>query len=278
MSTQTTAPLLSIEGLSVTMPTPAGLTELVRDTDIVIGDGEIVGLAGESGSGKTMTASAVMGILPPGARATGRIMFEGRNLLELRRKELDAVRGNRIAIVFQDPTAALHPLLRIGTQITEHLIAHTGVSKKQADARAVELLELVRITDPKSAVKAYPHQFSGGMRQRAAIAIALACEPRVLIADEPTTALDVTVQAGILRLFDRLARETGVSMLFITHDLGVMSSIADRTYVFKDGSVVESGVTSLILNDPQHEYTRALIDARAQSLAPKAGEQAGGAR
>ncbi|MDN4614586.1 ABC transporter ATP-binding protein [Leifsonia sp. F6_8S_P_1B] len=262
-----TAPLLTIEGLTVTMPTPSGDTELVHDTDIAIGDGEIVGLAGESGSGKTMTASAIMGILPAGARATGRIMFEGRNLLDLRRSELDTVRGNRIAIVFQDPTAALHPLLTIGTQITEHLIHHTGVSKKVAKARAVELLDLVRITDPHTAVKAFPHQFSGGMRQRAAIAIALACEPRLLIADEPTTALDVTVQAGILRLFDRLSRETGVSMLFITHDLGVMSAIADRTYVFKDGTVVESGVTTQILNAPEHEYTKALIASRAQSLA-----------
>ncbi|MBN9630770.1 MAG: ABC transporter ATP-binding protein [Actinobacteria bacterium] len=249
------------------MPTAHGATRLVHDTTIEIGEGEIVGLAGESGSGKTMTASAVLGILPPGARPRGRIEFEGRDLLQLRPRELDAVRGNRIAMVFQDPSAALHPLLRIGTQITEHLIHHTGVSKKQADARAIELLDQVRITDPHTAVRAYPHQFSGGMRQRAAIAIALACSPRLLIADEPTTALDVTVQAGILRLFDRLCRETGVSMLFITHDLGVMSAIADRTYVFKDGTVVEHGITTEILNRPHHEYTRALIASRAQSLA-----------
>ncbi|GLU88792.1 ABC transporter ATP-binding protein [Agromyces sp. NBRC 114283] len=266
-------PLLSIEGLSVTMPTPSGPVELVHRTDIEIGEGEIVGLAGESGSGKTMTASAIMGILPPGARAGGRIMFEGRDLLSLSRAELDTVRGNRIAIVFQDPSAALHPLLTIGTQLTEHLVHHKGVTKKQANARAVELLDLVRIRDPHHAVKAFPHQFSGGMRQRAAIAIALACEPRLLIADEPTTALDVTVQAGILRLFDRLARETGVSMLFITHDLGVMNSIADRTYVFKDGTVVESGVTTTILNEPSHEYTKALIASRAQSLAEERVQQ-----
>ncbi|WP_223692937.1 ABC transporter ATP-binding protein [Leifsonia poae] len=267
MTTAARTPLLTIEGLEVVMPTPFGATTLVHDTTIEIGEGEIVGLAGESGSGKTMTASAVLGILPQGARARGRIGFEGRNLLDLSSRQLDSVRGNRIAMIFQDPSAALHPLLRIGTQITEHLIHHKGISKKQAAARAIELLDHVRITEPHKAVRAYPHQFSGGMRQRAAIAIALACEPRLLIADEPTTALDVTVQAGILRLFDRLSRETGVSMLFITHDLGVMSSIADRTYIFKDGTVVEEGVTTEILNHPSHEYTKALIASRAQSLA-----------
>jgi ABC-type dipeptide/oligopeptide/nickel transport system ATPase component len=271
------ATLLSIEDLSVVMPTPDGEIELVHDTSIRIGQGEVVGLAGESGSGKSMTASAVMGILPEGATASGRVLFEGRDLLPLSTRELNEVRGNRISIVFQDPTAALHPLLRIGTQITEHLIHHTGVSQKQAQARAIELLDLVRIRDPHQAITAYPHQFSGGMRQRAAIAIALACEPRLLIADEPTTALDVTVQAGILRLFDRLARETGVSMLFITHDLGVMSAIADRTYIFKDGTVVEHGPTNVILNTPSHDYTRALIASRAQSLAAQRTHR-GGAR
>lgn len=273
MSATTAAePLLAIRGLSVTMATPSGAKELVRSTDIEIGDGEIVGLAGESGSGKTMTASAILGILPPGARAAGDIRFEGRNLLDLSQRELNTVRGARIAMVFQDPTAALHPLLTIGTQLTEHMIHHLGISKREAKARAVELLDLVRIRDPHTAVKAFPHQFSGGMRQRAAIAIALACEPRLLIADEPTTALDVTVQAGILRLFDRLARETGVAMLFITHDLGVMNAIADRTYVFKDGTVVESGVTTTLLTNPQHDYTRALIESRAQSLVSERAE------
>jgi len=262
-----TQPLLSIEGLTVTLPAPEGRSTVVHDTDIYINDGEIVGLAGESGSGKTMTASAIMGILPPGAQTEGRIMFGGQNLLSLKRAQLDTIRGNQIAIVFQDPFAALHPLLRIGTQITEHLIYHKHVSKKQAQARAVELLEQVRIKDPVTALRAYPHQFSGGMQQRAAIAIALACEPKLLIADEPTTALDVTVQAGILRLLDRLARETGVSVLFITHDLGVMNSIADRTYIFREGTVVESGVTTQILTHPQHEYTKTLIAARAQTLA-----------
>lgn len=259
--------LMSIDALTVSLPTPSGYVDVVRQATLQVGDGEIVGLAGESGSGKTMTSSAILGILPGGARTSGAVTFEGRNLLTIPERDLASVRGNRIAMIFQDPSAALHPLLTIGTQITEHMRHHLGVSKKTAVDRAVELLDQVRIAEPRKALRSYPHQFSGGMRQRAAIAIALACEPRLLIADEPTTALDVTVQAGILELFDRLRDETGVSVLFITHDLGVLSTIADRTYVFKDGSVVESGDTEDVLLRPEQEYTRALIASRAQSLA-----------
>ncbi|WP_085370535.1 ABC transporter ATP-binding protein [Leifsonia sp. NCR5] len=260
-------PLLTVDDLTVSLPTASGYVGVVRGASLTVGEGEIVGLAGESGSGKTMTSSAILGILPKGARTSGTVAFEGRNLLTLPERELSQVRGNRIAMVFQDPSAALHPLLTIGTQITEHMRHHLGVSKSVAVERAVELLDQVRIAEPRKALRSYPHQFSGGMRQRAAIAIALACEPRLLIADEPTTALDVTVQAGILQLFDRLRDETGVSVLFITHDLGVLSTIADRTYVFKDGTVVESGDTEDVLLRPTHEYTRALIASRAQSLA-----------
>jgi ABC-type microcin C transport system duplicated ATPase subunit YejF len=269
--------MLDIRDLRVTLPTPSGIAEIVRSADLQVGVGEIVGLAGESGSGKTMTASAVLGLLPKGAQATGQIEFGGRNLLALTEPEMNAVRGKDIAMVFQDPGASLHPLLRVGTQITEHLRFHLGLGRADAKKRAVELMHQVRIPNPESALSAYPHQFSGGQRQRVAIAIALACDPKLIIADEPTTALDVTVQAGILRLFDRLSREMGLSILFITHDLGVLSSITDRSYIFRDGAVVESGVTVDVLNHPTHEYTRALIGARTHSLAERAasGEEEG---
>jgi ABC-type dipeptide/oligopeptide/nickel transport system ATPase component len=259
-------PILRIENLGIELPGDDGFVPVVQGVSLDIAPGEVVGLAGESGSGKTMTASAVLGILPRGAKTSGSIDFGGRNLLTMTERELNQVRGAEIAMVFQDPSAALHPMLTIGRQLTEHMRVHLGLNKKQADERAVSLLEQVRIKDPRGAMKAYPHQFSGGMRQRAAIAIALACEPRIIIADEPTTALDVTVQAGILRLFDRLCRETGVAMLFITHDLGVLSAISDRCSVFQKGRVVEQGDTHVTLNQPTHPYTKSLIAARSEAL------------
>lgn len=258
--------LLEISNLKVTLPTPGGPAQVVRDATIHVGEGEIVGLAGESGSGKTMTSSAVLGLLPMGARTEGAIHFGGRDLLKLDEREMNAVRGKEIAMVFQDPGASLHPQLRVGLQITEHMRVHLGLSRVEAKNRAIELMREVRIPNPESAFTAYPHQFSGGQRQRVAIAIALACEPKLIIADEPTTALDVTVQAGILRIFDRLSRERGLSILFITHDLGVLSSVTDRSYIFQNGAVVESGVTSEVLNRPQHDYTKSLIAARSQTL------------
>ncbi|MEV8253378.1 ABC transporter ATP-binding protein [Rhodoglobus sp. NPDC076762] len=260
-------PILEVDALRVSLPNVEGFTDVVKEASLTVNEGEIVGLAGESGSGKTMTSSAILGILPKGARTSGTVTFEGRDLLGLPNAELAQIRGNRISMIFQDPSAALHPLLTIGTQITEHMRHHLGVSKREATERAVKLLEQVQIVEPRKALRSYPHQFSGGMRQRAAIAIALACEPRMLIADEPTTALDVTVQDGILQLFNRLCDETGVAVLFITHDLGVLSTIADRTYVFRDGAVVESGETDDVLLRPRHDYTQALIASRAQSLA-----------
>lgn len=262
-------PVLEIESLKVSLPHVEGFTDVVKDATLTVNEGEIVGLAGESGSGKTMTSSAILGILPKGARTSGSITFEGKNLLSLPNSEMADIRGNRISMVFQDPSAALHPLLTVGTQITEHMRHHLRLSNRDATERAVQLLDQVQIAEPRKALRSYPHQFSGGMRQRAAIAIALACEPRMLVADEPTTALDVTVQDGILQLFDRLCQETGVAVLFITHDLGVLSTIADRTYVFKDGTVVESGDTDDVLLRPMHAYTQSLIAARAQSLAQK---------
>jgi oligopeptide transport system ATP-binding protein len=255
------APLLDVRDLSVRLPSRRGDLVAVESVDFTVGHSEIVGIAGESGSGKTLSVLALLGLLPAGGITTGTAQFQGRDLLRLKRKELSSVRGKEIAVVFQDPMNSLHPMLSIGTQLTEHQLVHRSVTKKQARERALELLDVVRIPNPTDAVDRYPHHFSGGMRQRIAIAMALACEPRLLIADEPTTALDVTVQAGILRLIDRLRKEAELSVVLITHDLGVLSSIADRLYLFYAGRVVESGDTETLLAGPRHPYTRGLLDA-----------------
>jgi oligopeptide/dipeptide ABC transporter ATP-binding protein len=204
---------------------------------------------------------ALLGLLPSGSVVEGRASFGGKDLLRLRTRELRAVTGREIGMVFQDPMTSLHPMLSIGRQLTEHVRRHLGLDRDAAARRAKKLLEQVRIPDPTGALHAYPHQFSGGMRQRIAIAIALGCGPRLLIADEPTTALDVTVQAGILRLLDELRRERELSVILITHDLAVMSSIADHVSIFYAGRVVESGPRSEVLQHPRHPYTRALLDA-----------------
>jgi len=251
------APLLDIRDLRLEL----GGRALVDGVDIAVSSGEIVGLAGESGSGKTLTALTSLGFVPDGAGATGQVLFDGRDVLTLPARALRALRGDRVAVVFQDPMTSLHPMLTIERQLTEHQRVHRSVSRRQARARAIELLDRVRIPDPHLAVTSYPHRFSGGMRQRIAIASALACEPELLIADEVTTALDVTVQAGILRLLDGLRSELGMAMLFITHDLAVMNVISDRLYVMRSGQVVESGPTRDVLAEPQHEYTRTLVDA-----------------
>src|SRR5262245_64810016 len=223
--------------------------------------GEVFGVAGESGSGKTMSMLALVGVLPDGAAVDGRVHFEGLDLLGLSTSRRRELAGRDLAMVFQDPMTSLHPMLTVGRQLTEHVRLHLGFDRRAAERRALELLEEVRIPDGPEALRAYPHQFSGGMRQRIAIAIALACRPKLLIADEPTTALDVTVQAGILRLLDRLRREQNLSVILITHDLAVMSSLADRVSIFYAGRVVESGSREEVLQQPRHPYTRALLDA-----------------
>ncbi len=253
--------LLAVDGLTVSLPTRTGYHKAVDDLSFALGDGEIMGIAGESGSGKTMTALSLFGLLPPGARVTGSIRLGGRELTGLGPKQLRAIRGRQIAMVSQDPATSLHPILPIGTQLTEHMRYHLGVSKPEALERAAGLLETVRIPDPEQALRSYAGQFSGGMRQRIAIAVALAAEPRVLVADEPTTALDVTVQAGILRLLDRLCRERGMAVIVITHDLGVMSATAGRLYVMYAGRLAEAGPTAALLGRPRHPYTRGLLDA-----------------
>ena len=208
-----------------------------------------------------MSVLALLQLLPRGARTSGRATYRGRDLLTLSGRGLRQVRGRELAMVFQDPLTSLHPMMTIGRQLSEHVRYHEGLSKSAALARAEELLGEVRLPDPERALDAFPHQFSGGMRQRVAIASALATRPKLLIADEPTTALDVTVQAGILRLLDRLRREHGLSVILITHDLGVLSSIADHVSIFYAGRIVESGPTRELLGHPRHPYTRALLDA-----------------
>jgi oligopeptide transport system ATP-binding protein len=253
--------VLEVEGLRVRLPTPTGFATVVDGVDYRVEPAQVFGVAGESGSGKTMSMLALLGLLPPGAVVEGRASFGGKDLLSLRGRELRAISGRDIGMVFQDPMTSLHPMLSVGRQLTEHVRRHLGLGQRAATQRASSLLEQVRIPDPGSALHAYPHQFSGGMRQRIAIAIALACGPRLLIADEPTTALDVTVQAGILRLLDSLRREYELSVVLITHDLAVMSSIADRVSIFYAGRVVESGARGDVLRKPRHPYTRALLDA-----------------
>ena len=253
--------LLQVEGLSVALPTRSGYHKAVDDLSFAVDAGEIMGIAGESGSGKTMTALALFGLLPAGARVTGSIRLDGHELTALSGKQLRDVRGRQLAMVSQDPATALHPILPVGTQLTEHMRHHLGIDKAEARLRAAALLETVRIPDPERALRAYPGQFSGGMRQRIAIAVALAAEPRLLVADEPTTALDVTVQAGILRLLDRLCRERGMAVIVITHDLGVMSATAGRLAVMYAGRLAEAGPTSGLLTRPRHPYTRGLLDA-----------------
>jgi len=256
--------LLRVEDLTVALPTRSGYQKAVDGMSFAVDTGEVMGIAGESGSGKTITALSLFGLLPNGARVTGSIRLDGIELTSLSGKQLRAVRGRQIAMVSQDPATSLHPILPIGTQLIEHMRHHLGVSKDEARSRAAGLLETVRIPDPEQALRSYPGQFSGGMRQRIAIAVALAAEPRLLVADEPTTALDVTVQAGILRLLDRLCRERGMAVIVITHDLGVMSATAQRLCVMYAGRLAEAGPTSELLARPRHPYTRGLLDALPQ--------------
>ncbi|MDT7625591.1 MAG: peptide/nickel transport system ATP-binding protein [Pseudonocardiales bacterium] len=255
MSELFSRPALEISGLTLRIHG----VEILRGVDLSLAAGRIQGLAGESGSGKTMTGLAVLGLLPAGSQVTGSVTYGGQELLALPPRRRNDLRGAEIAMVFQDPSTSLHPMLSVGAQLTDHLRHHLHLDRAASRARAVELLGRVRIPDPAAALRRYPHQFSGGQRQRIAIAIALACAPKVLIADEPTTALDVTVQAGVLHLLRDLATEMGLAVLLITHDLGVMSAVADRVAVMRHGEVVENGDRLQVFTSPAHPYTASLL-------------------
>jgi peptide/nickel transport system ATP-binding protein len=254
-------PLLEIDDLHVEFGTADGPVEAVAGVSFSVGAEETVAVVGESGSGKSVTALAVLQLLDGGRISGGRVCFDGRDLAGLDRKAMRRVRGNDIAMIFQDPMTSLDPLYSVGHQIVEAVRLHRRMAKRAARERAVELLEQVGMPDPRRRLAAYPHQLSGGQRQRVMIAIALACSPRLLIADEPTTALDVTIEAQILALLHDLQREYRTAMLLVTHDMGVVAETADRVVVFYGGQVVEQGPTAQVLRDPQHPYTAALLAA-----------------
>jgi len=255
--------ILSIQNLSTSFETDRGVARAVDDVSFDIAEGETLGVVGESGCGKTVTALSILRLIePPGLISPeSLIAFEGTNIMDLKPAELRRVRGAGIAMVFQEPTASLNPVLTIGTQISETVLSHEYVSKRAARKKAVELLQLVGIPDPDKRVDDYPHQMSGGMQQRVMIAIALSCNPKLLIADEPTTALDVTIQAQILDLLSELRERLGMSVLLITHDLGIVAGIADRVAVMYAGRIVELATTAELFRDPQHPYTQALMRA-----------------
>ncbi len=255
-------PILAVRGLKTHFFTAAGILKAVDGIDLAVARGEILGLVGESGSGKTVTGFSILGLVdPPGRIVEGSVRFDGRELVGLGNEDLRQLRGRRIAMVFQDPTTTLNPVLRVGDQMVLAVHAHERVSRGAALARARELLTVVGIPSPDARLKAYPHQLSGGMRQRVAIAIALLHRPEIIIADEPTTALDVSIQGQILFEIRRLARETGVALIWITHDLAVVSNLADRIAVMYAGRIVEDGAAHDVLSNPRHPYTRGLLDS-----------------
>ncbi|WP_221583795.1 ABC transporter ATP-binding protein [Microbacterium sp. G2-8] len=259
---QQTDPLLTVDGLRVAFTTAQGESAVVKNLSFSLPRGGSLGIVGESGSGKSMTSLAIMGLLPKGGKVSGAIDFDGVRLTDLPEKQMRRVRGDRIAMIFQDPLSSLNPYYRVGMQIEEAYRSHRpGASRKEARKVAIAALQRVRIRDAETRIDHYPHQFSGGMRQRIMIAMALTMEPDLIIADEPTTALDVTVQAQILDLLAEIREETGASLILITHDLAVVSEVTDDIIVLREGDMVEQGPTEQIFCDPQHVYTRRLLDA-----------------
>jgi len=253
--------LLRIADLRVAFPLGYGTADALRGVSLEIKKGEAVGLLGESGSGKSMTALAIMGLIPSGGRVTqGSVQFANRDLLAMSEEEMRAVRGKQISIVFQDPLTALNPVFRIGRQLLNVIHAHQSLSEAKARGRALEVLDLVGLPDPARVMRSYPHELSGGMRQRVLIGLAVACQPQLLIADEPTTALDVTIQAQIVELFRQLRRDLNLTVLFITHNLKLMAEICDRAIVMYAGTIVESDRIEALFARPQHPYTKMLID------------------
>jgi ABC-type microcin C transport system duplicated ATPase subunit YejF len=255
------APVLAVRGLNVRFRTGDGVVHAVKGIDLDVHEGETVAIVGESGSGKSQTAMAVMGLLAANGWAEGSVRYRGEELIGLSPKRLNRYRGARLGMIFQEPMTSLDPLYRVGDQIALPLIVHGGMSRKAARERALELMELVRIAEPARRLRSYPHELSGGQRQRVTIAMALANNPDLLIADEPTTALDVTVQARILSLLTELKQRLGMSVVFITHDLNIVRRFAARTYVMQEGEVIESGPTEAVFRAPEHPYTRMLVAA-----------------
>ena len=259
------SPLLTVSDLRVSFATEDGVLQAVDGVSFEVAPGEVVAVVGESGSGKSVTAQTLIGLTrAPNTRISGSVTFDGRELTDLSDGELRAVRGEHIAMIFQDPMTSLNPVYRVGDQIVETIRAHRDVPKSEALSRAVELLRSVGIPNPERRVRDYPHEFSGGMRQRVMIAMALALEPEVLIADEPTTALDVTIQAQILRLLDTLNRDRNLSVVLITHDLGVVAELADRVVVMYAGQIVEDAPLEELFYNPQHPYTWGLLGSIAR--------------
>ena len=254
--------LLNIQNERLSFFTPAGEVKALNDVSFQMKQGEVLGIVGESGSGKSVTAYSLMGLTAyPGKLIGGKLSFNGHQVETMTEKDFRKMRGEEVSIIFQDPMTSLNPVYTIGNQIEEMIRLHTKKDKKQAQERAKELLELVGINEPEKRLKQYPHELSGGMRQRVMIAIALACEPKLLIADEPTTALDVTIQAQILELMMELREKLGMSIIMITHDLGVVASMCEKIAVMYAGKIVEYGTTDEIFYNPQHEYTKGLINS-----------------
>ncbi|MCY9545856.1 ABC transporter ATP-binding protein [Lysinibacillus xylanilyticus] len=253
--------ILEVKDLKINFKTYAGLVHAVRGVTFDLKEGETLAIVGESGSGKSVTSNALMKLIPqpPGIYESGQILFNGRDLVPLSDKEMSKIRGNEIAMIFQDPMTSLNPTMKVGRQITEVILQHKKVSKADAKKRAIELLTQVGIPFPEKRYNQYPHEFSGGMRQRVVIAIALAADPKLLIADEPTTALDVTIQAQILELMKEIQKNSKTSIIFITHDLGVVANIADRVAVMYAGQIVEYGTVNDIFYNPKHPYTWGLL-------------------
>ena len=266
MTVTSGSPLLRIDDLRIDFATEHGWANVVNGVSFDVAENEIVGLVGESGSGKTVTSLSILGLIPnpPGRKSGGHIWYRDKDLTELPMKELRDIRGNEISMIFQEPMTSLNPAFTIGDQIAEVYRRHRGGRKKAALARAAEMLDLVGIPNANKRVRDYPHEFSGGMRQRAMIAMALACDPKLLIADEPTTALDVTVQAQILELLSKVREEMGTGIIFITHDLGVVAELCDKVVVMYAGEVVETAVGRDLFVQPKHPYSEGLLTAMPQ--------------
>ncbi len=252
--------LLSVQNLSVQFPTRHGTLQALTEVSFDIAAGEVLGVVGESGAGKSLTGSAIIGLLPPpGMISSGQILFDGKRIDNLPEHELRALRGRHIGAIFQDPLTSLNPLYTVGFQLTQTIQTHLNLTAKQAEARAIELLAATGIPAPEVRVTHYPHQFSGGMRQRVVIALAMAAQPRLIVADEPTTALDVSIQAQIISLIKKLCKDQGTAVMLITHDMGVIAETADRMAVMYAGRVVETGPVAAVLHQPQHPYTQGLM-------------------